>query len=112
MIARTCRIEGNQQYSSIKNQRSWFVSRTTRQATPHDNQLMSKHRVLSLKPQLRLEWRGQTKQSSRDFQRPNARPIPERKEFLAFDNVLHRLAVWMDADMRVRMRRPGPRWQD
>src|ERR1700675_1552082 len=31
----------------------------TRQPTPHDNQLMSKHRVLSLKPQLRLEWRGQ-----------------------------------------------------
>src|SRR5271168_2936274 len=30
----------------------------TRQPTPHDNQLMSKHRVLSLKPQLRLEWRG------------------------------------------------------
>jgi hypothetical protein len=27
--------------------------------TPQDNQLMSKHRVLSLKPQLRLEWRGQ-----------------------------------------------------
>jgi len=31
----------------------------TRQPTPHDNQLMSKHRVLSLKPQLQLEWRGQ-----------------------------------------------------
>src|SRR5271156_5971616 len=30
----------------------------TRQPTPHDNQLMSKHRVLSFKPQLRLEWRG------------------------------------------------------
>src|SRR5258705_9543113 len=29
------------------------------QPTPQDNQLMSKHRVLSLKPQLRLEWRGQ-----------------------------------------------------
>src|SRR6478672_7582036 len=26
---------------------------------PQDNQLMSKHRVLSFKPQLRLEWRGQ-----------------------------------------------------
>ena len=26
---------------------------------PQDVQLMSKHRVLSLKPQLRLEWRGQ-----------------------------------------------------
>jgi hypothetical protein len=29
------------------------------QPTPQDNQLMSKHRVLSFKPQLRLEWRGQ-----------------------------------------------------
>src|ERR1700683_432229 len=31
----------------------------TRQPTLHDMQLMSKHRVLSLKPQLRLERRGQ-----------------------------------------------------
>jgi hypothetical protein len=31
----------------------------TLQPAPQDNQLMSKHRVLSLKPQLRLEWRGQ-----------------------------------------------------
>jgi hypothetical protein len=30
----------------------------TMQPTPQDNQLMSKHRVLSFKPQLRLEWRG------------------------------------------------------
>src|ERR1035438_3971630 len=29
------------------------------QPAPQDNQLMSKHRALSLKPQLRLEWRGQ-----------------------------------------------------
>src|SRR5260370_42452291 len=35
----------------------------TMQPTPQDNQLMSKHRVLSLKPQLRLEWRGQDGQS-------------------------------------------------
>src|ERR1700704_66012 len=28
-----------------------------------DNQLMSKHRVLSFKPQLRLEWRGQDGQN-------------------------------------------------
>src|SRR6476620_3022786 len=33
------------------------------QPAPQDNQLMSKHRVLSLKPQLRLEWRGQDGQS-------------------------------------------------
>jgi hypothetical protein len=26
---------------------------------PHDDQLMSKHRVLIFKPQLRLEWLGQ-----------------------------------------------------
>jgi hypothetical protein len=43
----------------------------TRQPTPHDIQLMSKHRVLSLKPQLRLEWRGQgrpeRKRAARSF---------------------------------------------
>src|SRR5437899_9615879 len=33
------------------------------QPTPQDNQLMSKHRVLSFKPQLRLEWRGQDGQN-------------------------------------------------
>src|SRR5215471_9032160 len=33
------------------------------QPTPQDNQLMSKHRVLSFKPCLRLEWRGQDGQS-------------------------------------------------
>jgi hypothetical protein len=32
---------------------------TTMQPTPQDIQLMSKHRVLSFKPQLRLEWKGQ-----------------------------------------------------
>jgi hypothetical protein len=35
----------------------------TLQPTLQDNQLMSKHRVLSFKPQLRLEWRGQDGQS-------------------------------------------------
>src|SRR6188472_1173848 len=35
----------------------------TRQPTPQDNQLMSQHRVLSFKPQLRLEWRGQDGQN-------------------------------------------------
>jgi hypothetical protein len=33
------------------------------QPTPQDNQLMSKHHVLSFKPQLRLEWRGQHRQN-------------------------------------------------
>src|SRR3984893_11377328 len=35
----------------------------TMQPTPQDNQLMSKHRVLNFKPQLRLEWRGQDGQN-------------------------------------------------
>src|SRR6202171_3124767 len=35
----------------------------TMHPTPQDNQLMSKHRVLSFKPQLRLERRGQDGQS-------------------------------------------------
>src|ERR1700694_3690312 len=35
----------------------------TMRPAPQDIQLMSKHRVLSLKPQLRLEWRGQDGQS-------------------------------------------------
>src|SRR3979490_32782 len=35
----------------------------TRQPTPHDIQLMSKRRVLSFEPQLRLEWRGQDGQN-------------------------------------------------
>src|SRR5471032_2038183 len=35
----------------------------TMQPTLQDHQLMSKQRVLSLKPQLRLEWRGQDGQN-------------------------------------------------
>jgi hypothetical protein len=35
----------------------------TMRPAPQDNQLMSKHRVLSFKSQLRLEWRGQDGQS-------------------------------------------------
>jgi hypothetical protein len=35
----------------------------TMQLTPQDNQLMPKHRILSFKPQLRLEWRGQDGQN-------------------------------------------------
>jgi hypothetical protein len=33
------------------------------QPAPQDNQLMAKHRVLSFKPHLRLEWRGQDGQN-------------------------------------------------
>jgi hypothetical protein len=35
----------------------------TTQSTPQDIQLLSKHRVLSLKPQLQLEWRGRDGQN-------------------------------------------------
>src|ERR1700758_3715008 len=35
----------------------------TMQPTLQDDQLMSKHRVLGFKPQLRLEWRGQDGQN-------------------------------------------------
>jgi hypothetical protein len=35
----------------------------TMRPTPQNNQLMSKHRVLGIKPRLRLEWRGQDGQS-------------------------------------------------
>jgi hypothetical protein len=38
----------------------------TVQSAPQDHQLMSKHRVLSFKPQLRLDWRGQDGQSETD----------------------------------------------
>jgi hypothetical protein len=38
---------------------------TTRPA-PQNIQLMSKHRVLGFKPQLRPEWRGQDRQSEAD----------------------------------------------
>jgi hypothetical protein len=48
MIVRTFRIDGNQRYRWIKNQRS--EPDATMQPPPQDNQLLSKHRVLSLKP--------------------------------------------------------------
>src|SRR3982750_267145 len=38
-------------------------SNTGTQLTAQNNQLMSKRRILSFKPQLRLEWRGQDGQS-------------------------------------------------
>ena len=64
MTVRTCRIDGNQRYSWIKEPA--IIVRepdATMQTTPQNNQLMSKHRVLRLKPQLRLEWRGQDSKS-------------------------------------------------
>jgi hypothetical protein len=41
----------------------------TMQPTLQDNQLMSKHRILGFKPQLRLEWRGQDGQN--ETEQPN-----------------------------------------
>jgi hypothetical protein len=41
----------------------------TMQATPQNNQLMSKHRVLGFKPQLRPEWRGQHRHN--EIEQPN-----------------------------------------
>jgi hypothetical protein len=59
-IVSTFRIDGNQRYSRRKKP-SIMVRQpdATVHPTPQDNQLMSKHRVLGFKPQLRLEWRGQ-----------------------------------------------------
>src|SRR6202011_5543680 len=39
----------------------------TMQPAPQDNQLMSKHRVLSFKPHLRLEWRPERNRTARSF---------------------------------------------
>jgi hypothetical protein len=38
---------------------------------PHDDQLMSEHRVLSFEPQLRLEWLGQDGQKNQRDHRTN-----------------------------------------
>jgi hypothetical protein len=43
------------------------------QLAPQDNQLMPKHRVLSLKSHLRLEWRGQDGQD--ETQKPIIPPV-------------------------------------
>src|ERR1700686_4580513 len=64
MIVRTCRIEGKPAIQ-LDKEPALMVGEpdATMQPTLQDNQLMSKHRVLSFKPQLRLEWRGQDGQS-------------------------------------------------
>jgi hypothetical protein len=46
----------------------------TMQSAPQDNQLMSKHRVLRLEPQLRLERRAQGAQYRRSIGRIAAEP--------------------------------------
>jgi hypothetical protein len=60
MIVRTFGIDGNQRYSWTKNQR--FAVRELDAATqlaPQNDQLMSERGILSLKPDRRLEWRGE-----------------------------------------------------
>jgi hypothetical protein len=46
------------------------------QPTLQDNQLMSKHRILGFKPQLRLEWRGQD--GKNETEQPDHSAIPSR----------------------------------
>src|ERR1700687_5129919 len=60
MIVRTFRIDGKPAIQ-LDKEPAIIVREpdATMQPTLQDNQLMSKHRVLSFKPQLRLEWRGQ-----------------------------------------------------
>jgi hypothetical protein len=67
----------------------------TRQPTPQDNQLMSKQRVLSLKPQLRLEWRGQDGQNETEQPHHSASlgdSIPASTQIMFFGT--HRRADW------------------
>src|ERR1700687_767819 len=64
MIVRTFRIDGKPAIQ-LDKEPAIIVREpdATMQPTLQDNQLMSKHRVLGFKPQLRLEWRGQHGQS-------------------------------------------------
>jgi hypothetical protein len=61
---RTFRIDGNQPIQ-LDKEPAIIVPEpdATMQPTLQDNQLMSKRRVLSFRPQLRLEWRGQDGQN-------------------------------------------------
>lgn len=70
MIVRTFRIAGNQ----LDKEPAIMVRErdTTMQLPPQDDQLMSKHRVLSFKPQLRLEGRGQDGQNEAEQPGPPA----------------------------------------
>jgi hypothetical protein len=61
----------------------------TMQPTPQDIQLMSKRRVLSFKPQLRLEWRGQDGQNETeqpDHSTRRFRPIINSDEVFGTHN--------------------------
>lgn len=64
IIVRTFGLDGNQRYSWLKNQ--WIIvgePDATIAASPQDNHLMSKHRILGFKAKLRLEWRSQDGQN-------------------------------------------------
>src|ERR1700675_4004391 len=64
MIERTCK-DGWKPAIQLDKEPAIIVREpdATMQPTLQDIQLMSKHRVLSFKPQLRLEWRGQDGQN-------------------------------------------------
>jgi hypothetical protein len=69
MIVRTCRID--EPAIQLDKEPAIIVREpdAVTHPTPQDHQLLSKHRVLSLKPQLRLERRGQDGQS--EIEQPN-----------------------------------------
>src|SRR6478736_10122202 len=70
MIVRTFRVDGNPAIQ-LDKEPAIIVREpdATMQPTLQDNQLMLKHCVLSFKPQLRLDWRGQDGQS--ETEQPN-----------------------------------------
>jgi hypothetical protein len=67
---------------------------TTMQPAPQHNQLMSKHCVLSFKPQLQLEWRGQDGQNETEQAR-SFRQLRRFHHVINSDKVFgtHRLAI-------------------
>jgi hypothetical protein len=61
----------------------------TMQLAPQDIQLVSKHRVLSFKPQLRLEWQGQDGQ--KETEQPDHSASPDLTAFrTCADHIAHR----------------------
>jgi hypothetical protein len=63
MIVATFRVDGNRGYSRHQEPAIMVGEPdATMKLTPQAHQLMSKQRVLSLKPQLRLEWQSQNDQ--------------------------------------------------
>src|SRR5947208_13543429 len=81
------------------------------QPTLQDNQPMSKHRVLSLKPQLRLEWRGQdgqneTKQSDHSASLGDSIRSSTQIRFSAHTPVARKTVPWL-ARCALEPIRPG-----